>query len=56
MVALALYQYLALLTGLPMFLTVLRALLVLGLATTMCIVSGLLSLRKVQQADPAEVF
>lgn len=42
--------------GLPMRLTVLRILLILLLTTVMCVVSGLLALRKVKTADPAEVF
>jgi putative ABC transport system permease protein len=43
-------------TGLPLFLTAGRIGLILVLTVSMCIVSGLLALRKVQQADPAEVF
>jgi putative ABC transport system permease protein len=42
--------------GLPMRLTPLRILLILGLTVLMCVVSGLLALRKVKTADPAEVF
>jgi putative ABC transport system permease protein len=51
-----LYMGLEAWVGLPMFLTTLRILLILGLTGLMCIVSGLLSLRKVRTADPAEVF
>lgn len=42
--------------GLPMYLRILRILLVLMLTTAMCVISGLLALRKVKTADPAEVF
>jgi putative ABC transport system permease protein len=42
--------------GLPMRLTPLRILLILALTTAMCVASGLLALRKVRTADPAEVF
>lgn len=50
------YYKLAGLTQLPMHMTVPRALLVLALATGMCVFSGLLAVRKVKVADPAEVF
>ena len=42
--------------GLPMYFTPFRVLLVLGLTVLMCVLSGLIALRKVQTADPAEVF
>jgi putative ABC transport system permease protein len=42
--------------GLPMRLTTLRVLIIFGLTTVMCMLSGLLALRKVRTADPAEVF
>lgn len=42
--------------GLPMRMTPFTLLLILGLATAMCVVSGLFALRKVETADPAEVF
>jgi putative ABC transport system permease protein len=51
-----LYGLLGRLTGLPLFLTVGRAGLILLLTTSMCILSGVLAIRKVQTADPAEVF
>jgi putative ABC transport system permease protein len=51
-----LYGYLGALTGLPLFLTFWRIVFVLLLAAGMCVVSGLLALRKVIEADPAEVF
>jgi putative ABC transport system permease protein len=51
-----LYRLLDAWVGLPMYLTPLRILLIFSLATVMCVVSGLLALRKVQTTDPAEVF
>jgi DevC protein len=43
-------------TGLPVGTTTATQVLVLALTVTMCGVSGALALRKVQAADPAEVF
>ena len=51
-----LYRVLDAWVGLPMRLTSLRILLILGLTAAMCVVSGALALRKVKTADPAEVF
>ena len=51
-----LYRGLDALVGLPMRLTIWRILLILGLTALMCVLSGLLALRKVKSADPAEVF
>jgi putative ABC transport system permease protein len=51
-----LYRLLDWLVGLPMFMTPLRILLIFCLAVAMCLFSGLLALRKVKSADPAEVF
>jgi putative ABC transport system permease protein len=50
------YYQLAEQTKLPMQMTIPRALLVLALAAGMCVFSGLLVVRKVKVADPAEVF
>jgi putative ABC transport system permease protein len=50
------YNELAGATQMPMHMTFLRALVVLALATGMCVFSGLLVVRKVKVADPAEVF
>ena len=50
------YRLLAALTGLPVELTVGRAALVAGLTLVMCLASGLLAVRQVKQADPADVF
>ena len=43
-------------TGLPLSLTTDRAVFVLLLTLAMCCVSGMIALRKVRSADPAEVF
>jgi putative ABC transport system permease protein len=51
-----LYSLLAWATGLPMRFTPGRVGLILVLTVVMCVLSGLLALRKVQEADPAEVF
>jgi putative ABC transport system permease protein len=50
------YRELTAQTQLPMHMTIARALLVLTLAAGMCVFSGLLVVRKVKVADPAEVF
>jgi len=51
-----LYAILSWFTGLPLRFTPRGVFLVLGLTVFMCVLSGLLALRKVQEADPAEVF
>jgi putative ABC transport system permease protein len=51
-----LYRALGSLTGLLLQLTPGRAASVLGLTMAMCVVSGLLTIRKVLAADPAELF
>ena len=51
-----LYRLLDFWVGLPMRMTPLRILLIFGITTVMCLGSGLLALRKVKTADPAEVF
>ncbi len=51
-----LYAGLAWLTGLPLNLTIARAGIVLALAIVMCGISGMLALRKLMSADPAELF
>lgn len=43
-------------THLPLYLTWERAVLVFLLALAMCVLSGILALRKVRRLDPAEVF
>lgn len=42
--------------GLPMLFTLSRVALVLGLTTAMCLISGLLALRRLLNADPASLF
>jgi putative ABC transport system permease protein len=44
------------LTGLLMFLTPLRVLYILALSVTMCMISGIIAVRRILTADPAEVF
>jgi putative ABC transport system permease protein len=56
LVSLALYAGVAATSGLPMHLDAQRALLVLALTVGMCLVSGMLAVRLVLRADPAEVF
>jgi putative ABC transport system permease protein len=56
LVSWALYALLEHLTGLPLLLTLPRAGFVLGLTVLMCGLSGLIALRKVVTADPAELF
>jgi putative ABC transport system permease protein len=51
-----LYLGLEAMTGLPLNLTLHRAGGVLVLAVAMCVISGLLALRKLTAADPAELF
>ena len=43
-------------TNLPLEMTLLRGLIVLGLTVAMCALSGLLALRKMRSVDPAAVF
>jgi heterocyst specific transport system permease protein len=54
--ALLIYHLAVQSTGVPMQMTWSRAVAVLGLSTLMSVVSALLALRKVRQADPADVF
>ncbi len=51
-----LYQGIGAWTGLLMRLTLGRSLVVLLLTVSMCVASGLLAIRKVRSADPAELF
>jgi putative ABC transport system permease protein len=50
------YQWLAHLTSLPMWMTPGRIAFVLGLTVLMCAGSALLAVRKAMEVDPAEVF
>jgi putative ABC transport system permease protein len=52
----ALYTVLARLTGLPLYLTVWRAGLILLLTIALAMVAGVIAVRKVLATDPAEVF
>jgi putative ABC transport system permease protein len=56
LITLGLYWVTDAATGLPLTLTTERALFVLLLTLLMCCVSGMIALRKVRSADPAEVF
>ena len=52
----SLYTILTGITGISTFLTVSRVLLVLSLTLTMCLVSGLLAVRRALEVDPADLF
>jgi putative ABC transport system permease protein len=43
-------------TALPIYMTVSRAILVLVLTVMMCMLSGAIATRKLQAADPADMF
>jgi ABC-type antimicrobial peptide transport system permease subunit len=43
-------------TGLPIVMTVSRVIMVFGLTVLMCGASGLLAMRKLKSADPADAF
>ncbi len=55
-ISFALYTLTKNATRLPVDMTVERGIQVLLLTMTMCVISGAISLRKVQSADPAEIF
>jgi putative ABC transport system permease protein len=52
----ALYAVTVKATNLPMHMTVSRGVLIFALTVIMCSLSGLLAMRKLRQADPADVF
>jgi putative ABC transport system permease protein len=54
--SLVLYQITANATGLVMIMTLLRAINILIATFLMCLVSGAIAIRRIQAADPAEVF
>ena len=56
LLSLGLYNLTRNATSLPITMTTDRAILVLCLAMTMCIISGAIAVRKVQDADPADIF
>jgi len=43
-------------TNLPLYMTLMRAIIVLTLTLIMCIISGSIATRKLQSADPADIF
>ncbi len=43
-------------TNLPMYMTLMRAIIVLALTLIMCSISGAIATRKLQAADPADIF
>ncbi|MEQ8836872.1 MAG: FtsX-like permease family protein, partial [Lacipirellulaceae bacterium] len=51
-----LYHLVTYYSGMPMAMSLGIASIVLGLAVVMCVVSGLAALRKLFQADPADLF
>jgi putative ABC transport system permease protein len=53
---LGLYALAANATALPLYMTVSRAILVLTLTVVMCAISGAIATRKLQSADPADMF
>ena len=54
--SLALYGLIAQATLLPVEMSLNRATLVLCLTIMMCVVSGVIAMRKLQSADPADIF
>ncbi len=54
--ALFLYSNTASATGLPIMMTTLRAIQVLGLTVAMCCLSGAIAVNKLRAADPADIF
>jgi putative ABC transport system permease protein len=56
MLATGLYALARWATKLPMTITPDRAALIFALTLSMCLISGMLAMRKLEQADPAEVF
>ena len=51
-----LYALAAKATALPIYMTFARAVLVLTLTVVMCMLSGAIATRKLQSADPADMF
>jgi putative ABC transport system permease protein len=56
LLAIGLYTLTRNATSLPIEMTIARAVLVFCLAVIMCVVSGAIAVRKVQDADPADIF
>lgn len=55
-VSLGMYRLTRIATNLPMYMTIARALQVLILTMIMCAISGVIATRKLQAADPADMF
>jgi putative ABC transport system permease protein len=55
-ISLGFYQLVSIATGLPIAMTFFRAVQVLTLTLIMCMLSGTIATRKVQAADPADMF
>jgi putative ABC transport system permease protein len=55
-ISLGLYQLAANATNLPIFMTLSRAVFVFVLTLAMCIISGSIATKKLQSADPADMF
>lgn len=55
-IPLGLYQVAANATNLPLYMTVVRSILVLLLTLIMCMISGTIATRRLQSADPADMF
>jgi putative ABC transport system permease protein len=55
-VALGLYSIVTAVTFIPILMNLNRALLVLGLTIIMCVTSGGIAMRKLKEADPADIF
>jgi putative ABC transport system permease protein len=55
-ISLGLYHLAANATNLPIFMTLSRAIFVFVLTLTMCIISGSIATKKLQSADPADMF
>ena len=55
-IAAGLYQLTAMATALPVYLPVSRAVTVLIITVVMCSISGAIATRKLQSADPADIF
>lgn len=56
LIALTAFSFINLSSGLIMFLNVERTAIVLGLTVAMCVISGVIALRRLLSADPASLF
>lgn len=55
-ISVGLYSLTRTATNLPLFMTLVRTISVFSLTIIMCLVSGIIAMRKLQAADPAEIF